>query len=207
MWVRKRIDIGWLDLLSAAAHCFQIRSLEKASVSTEAAWATDGRALACLSVRSGFDLVLAALKFPVGSEVLVSAITIPDMVRIVTSHGLVPIPIDLRADNASPRVELLDKATTSATKAILVAHLYGGRVDLKPIVEFAKQRGLLVFEDCAQAFDGDRYRGCDETDVSFFSFGPIKTATALGGAVLRFKTESLRNAVKGLQSGYPVQSR
>ncbi|HEY4261764.1 MAG TPA: aminotransferase class I/II-fold pyridoxal phosphate-dependent enzyme [Schlesneria sp.] len=187
--------------------CFRLRSREKANRSTEAAWHSDGRVLACLSVRSGFDLVLAALQLPPGSEILVSAITIPDMVRIIVHHGLVPIPVDLDEKNAAPRFDLLENAITSATKAILVAHLYGSRIDLTPIVEFASQRGLLVLEDCAQAFDGDRYYGHEGSDVAFFSFGPIKTATALGGAVLRFQAESLRNAVRELQSQYPVQSR
>jgi dTDP-4-amino-4,6-dideoxygalactose transaminase len=207
MWVRKRIDIGWLDLASAAANCFIPRLRFAARDAVEAAWSSDGRAFACLSVRTGFDLALAALKFPHGSEVLISALTIPDMVRIIEHHGLIPVPIDLHGEDMSPQVELLEQAVTPKTKAILVAHLLGGRFDLTPFVEFARRRELILFEDCAQAFDGTRFRGHDGADVSMFSFGPIKTATALYGGVFRINDDALRNRMRELHAAYPVQSR
>jgi len=248
MWVRKRIDIGWLDLLSARFNCVLPGSRSAASEAAEAAWScagplkqvaerrepsgdsafhpqrpggsrrsatsnelfqrtTDGRAFACLSVRSGLDLLLKALELPPGSEVLVSALTIPDMVRIIEHHGLVAVPIDLHDEDVSPRVELLEKLVTEKTKAILVAQLFGVRFDLAPIVEFARQHNLILIEDCAQAFEGDRYRGHDEADVSMFSFGPIKTATALGGGIFRVKDETLLVRMRELQAAYPAQSR
>ncbi len=207
MWVRKRIDIGWLDLLSAAVNCFRPGSRAVASDVTEAAWSTDGRAFVCLSVRTGLDLVLKALELPAGSEVLISAITIPDMVRIIEHHGLVPVPIDLHASDMSPRADLLKNAVTPKTKAILLAQLLGGRFDLAPFVEFARQNHLILLEDCAQAFEGDRYRGNEEAHVSMFSFGPIKTATALGGGLFRVSDQSLLKRIRELQSEYPVQSR
>lgn len=206
MWVRKRIDIGWLDLLSAGVRCAMPGSRSVASEQSEVAWSTDGRAFACLSVRSGLDLLLKALELPPGSEVLVSALTIPDMVRIVEHHGLVAVPIDLHDKDASPRVELLEKLVTDKTKAILVAQLFGSRFDLAPFVEFANKLDLILIEDCAQAFEGDRYKGHDLADVSMFSFGPIKTATALAGGIFRIQDASLLAQMKALQVEYPVQS-
>ena len=54
---------------------------------------------------------------------------------------------------------------------------------LQPFAEKAQEHGLLLWEDCAQAFDG-RYAGHPEADAVMFSFGPIKTATALGGVIV-----------------------
>ena len=56
----------------------------------ESFW-SEGRndALACLSVRSGFDLLLQSFALPAGSEVLFSAVTIQDMPKIAEAHGLV----------------------------------------------------------------------------------------------------------------------
>lgn len=207
MWVRKRIDIGWFDLLSAAANCLWPGSRAAAARAAETAWTADGRSFACLSVRTGFDLALSALDFPPGSEVLISAMTIPDMVRIVEHHGLVPIPIDLNVRDMSPRIELLEQAVTPRTKAVLVAHLLGTRFDLRPCVEFARRHNLVLFEDCAQAFEGSRYRGHADADVSMFSFGPIKTATALAGGVLRVRDASLQERMRAVYADYPVQSR
>jgi dTDP-4-amino-4,6-dideoxygalactose transaminase len=78
---------------------------------------------------------------------------------------------------------------------------------MEPVLAVAREHGLLVIEDCAQAFDGGTYRGHPETDVAMFSFGPIKTATALGGAVLRIRDSALRETLRRGQAAYPVQPR
>ncbi|MHC4935503.1 MAG: DegT/DnrJ/EryC1/StrS family aminotransferase [Planctomycetota bacterium] len=206
MWVRKRIDIGWGHLLGAALGCFLPASRREAAARAEAAWGT-GDAFACLSVRSGFDLLLADLDLPEGSEVLVSALTIPDMVRIIEHHGLVAVPLDLDDATVAPRPAELAARITDRTRAILVAHLLGTRFDLAPFVRFAREHDLLLIEDCAQAFEGDRCRGHDEADVSMFSFGPIKTATALAGGILRIRDPERRARLRARQAEYPVQSR
>jgi dTDP-4-amino-4,6-dideoxygalactose transaminase len=136
-----------------------------------------------------------------------SAMTIPDMARIVEHHGLVPIPVDLDVDTLGPNLESLRRAITPASRAIVVAHLCGGRLSVDPVVAEARKHGLLVIEDCAQAFDGHNYTGAPEADVSMFSFGPIKTATALGGAMLRVRDPALLDRMRARQAGYPIQRR
>jgi len=207
MWVRKRLDIGWADLLVGAIRCGLPSWTAEFHRRVEEAWSGKGDALACLSVRSGFDLLLGVLDFPPSSEVLVSALTIPDMVRIVQDHGLVPVPVDLAVDTAGPTSESLRRAITPASRAILVAHLFGGRIPMEPIVAVAREHGLMVIEDCAQAFDGGQYLGHPDADVSMFSFGPIKTATALGGAVLRVRDANLLARMRQRQASWPVQAR
>jgi perosamine synthetase len=207
MWVRKRIDIGWPDIALGVLGC--CRPYDEAAVQrkVESHWTTAGGALACLSVRSGFDLLLAALDLPAKSEVLITALTIPDMVRIIKDHDLVPVPLDLDLDTMGPQLDVLRRAITPATKAIVVAHLFGGRVPMEPILALARQHGLLVIEDCAQAYTGSEFRGNAEADVSMFSFGPIKTATALGGAVIRVRDERLLQRMRAMHAAYPLQSR
>ena len=207
MWVRKRLDIGWIDLIVAMIHCGLPDGGPALRRCVEELWSRKGDALACLSVRSGFDLLLDVLAFPPKSEVLVSALTIPDMVRIVEDRGLVPVPVDLAVETAGPKLESLRRAITPASKAILVAHLFGGRLELEPIAAIAREHGLTVIEDCAQAFDGGRYLGHPEADVSMFSFGPIKTATALGGAVLRVRDADLLRRMRQHQASWPIQAR
>lgn len=120
-----------------------------------------------------------------------SAVTIPDMVKIVEAHQLVPVPLDLDTDSMIPRVDLLDKAISSKTKMIVLAHI-SDRYKLDPFVEFAKKHSLMLVEDCAQVFCGwEDYTGDPRADVSMFSFGTIKTATANGGAVFRIRDQQL----------------
>ena len=147
-------------------------------------WLPPEEVILSLSVRSGLDLLLTALELPAGSEMIVSAVTIPDMVRIVEHHRLVPVPVDVDGRTLQPVLEHLERSITPRTRAILVAHLFGTHIDMVPIIELAKQHDLLVIEDCAQAFVGSAYAGHPDSDCALFSFGPIKTATALGGAVV-----------------------
>ena len=86
MWLRKRLDIRWSDFGGALRDCVMCGDRAALVENLEDFWSPRSDALACLSVRSGFDLWLASLALPEGSEVLVSAITIPDMVRIVEAH-------------------------------------------------------------------------------------------------------------------------
>ena len=170
-------------------------------------WVPPEEALVTLSVRSGWDLLLSTLRLPPGSEVLVSAVTIPDMVRIIERHALVAVPLDVDADRLEPVLEELERSITPRTRVILVAHLFGTRIDMAPIIQLAQQHNLFVVEDCAQAFVGREYAGHPETDCSLFSFGPIKTATSLGSAVLRIRDPILRNRAMELQQAYTMQRR
>jgi dTDP-4-amino-4,6-dideoxygalactose transaminase len=90
---------------------------------------------------------------------------------------------------------------------VIVAHLFGARVGLEPIARIARERGWLLFEDCAQSFTGDQVRGDPLADVSMFSFGPIKTATALSGGVLVVRDRPILEKMRELQSAQPLQPR
>ena len=207
MWVRKRFDIAWSDLALGVLNTCLPRDRAAIQRDIEEFWSASDDTLAFLSVRSGFDLLLKYAELPPGSEVLISAITIKDMVRIVEHHNLVPVPVDLDLDSLAPKLDVLRRAITPKTRAILVAHLCGSRVPMEPIIKLAGEHKLLVIEDCAQAFAGRQYKGHPESDVSMFSFGPIKTATALGGAVLRVRRRQLLRRMRQQQATYPVQGR
>lgn len=203
---RKRLDIGWWDVLSGVGSCL-MADQETAERKLRQAWPGGDAGLACLSVRSGFDALLSVLDLPAGSEVLVSAVTIRDMTRILQAHGLVPVPIDLDIQRLAVRPESMERAVTPRTRAILVAHLFGSRMPLEPVLRFAREHGLVVLNDCAQAYAAPEDLRSPEADVSMFSFGTIKTATVLGGGILCFRDPQLLEAVRRHQSQWPVRSR
>jgi perosamine synthetase len=203
---RGRLDIRWRDILFGIGACLWPGDRRQMAERVERD-AFDGPALACLSVRTGFDALLTALAYPLGSEVLISALTIHDMVRIITEHGLVPVPFDLDMDALAIRDGDLDQQATARTVAIVVAHVFGADLPLDRVVALAQARGLLFVEDRAQVYAGGADEGHPAADVVLFSFGPIKTNTALGGAVLRFHDPGLRAQVQAVLAGYPVQPR
>lgn len=203
MHPRLLLDLSLADLAFATRALVTARDAHEAAVRVESQFAP-GRSLACLSVRSGFDALLAALALPAGTEVLFSAITIPDMPRVATMHGLVPVPVDLDPQTLAPRLDALQRAWSPRSKVLVVAHLFGGRIDLAPFAEFARRHDLLLVEDCAQAFRDPAETGDPRADVSMFSFGAIKTMTALGGAILTFRDPHLLARVRALDATRPV---
>jgi perosamine synthetase len=205
MWARTQLKIGFADLLAGAVGCILPRDRAAFGRGVEAYWSDAGDTLAAYSVRSGFDLLLQALDLRQGDEVVFSALNVKGMINIVRRMGLVAVPVDLDVAHMAPAVGLLRQAIGPRAKVLVVAHLFGSRVDLDPLVAVAKEHGLIVVEDCAQAFDGHAYRGHPAADVSMFSFGPLKTATALGGALLRVRDPALRSRMRALQATYPVQ--
>ncbi|CAH0047578.1 unnamed protein product [Clonostachys solani] len=206
IYARKLFDITWADVFrgvyySLASGFSSAHDQEEAIENLEELWAPT-QTLVTLSVRSAFDLFLQACEFPPGSEILISAVTIPHMVSIIRLHGLVPVPIDLQPD-ATVSVEDVLPLIRPQTTAILVAHLFGQRQSLAALGELAQHHNLMLIEDCAQAFCGLDFKGSPEASVSMFSFGPIKTCTSLAGGIVTVRVPQLLDAMRGIQSGYP----
>jgi len=204
---RLRLDIGWDDLFFAAAAGLAALDREHRARRIEARFCARGDAFAALSARSGFELYLTALALPAGSEVLVSGLTIPHMVQLLENHGLRVVPIALDPRTLQPAPGEIERAASPRTRAVLFAHLFGQRADLGPLVARARREGWLLWEDCAQAFTGDPWRGEAEADVALFSFGLIKTATAIQGGILRVRDEAVLARMRALERDWPVQSR
>jgi perosamine synthetase len=205
MWVRTQLKIDWGDLLSGLAASFKAAERPGEIRRAEAYFSDSGDTIAAYSVRSGFDLLLQALDVKPGDEVIFSALNVRGMVKIVRDAGLIPVPVDLDLAHMGPSVERLKAAITKRSRVFVAAHLFGTRLDLDPMFELAKAHGLITVEDCAQAFNGRSYPGSAAADLNMFSFGPIKTATALGGALIRVKDPKLRDRMRDIQSHYPVQ--
>jgi perosamine synthetase len=205
MLARKKLDISWADLRFALARCLRPPVRETVRAHVQAHWGAGNRAIASLSVRTGFDALLRVIKLPPGSEILVSAITIRDMISIIEHHGLRAASVDVSPANASISAADCERALKPNTRAILVAHLFGSRMPLDDITAFARTHNLILIEDCAQAYRADGYAGHPASDVVMFSFGTIKTATSLGGGMLLFRDAPLAEQVRSLLARYPVQ--
>lgn len=140
-----------------------------------------------IGVGNGLDALTLMLKAEIelgrlraGDEILVPANTYIATVLAVSAVGLVPVLVepDEKSFNLDPN--RLASACTERTRGILVVHLYGRLASMAAICDFAKSRGLLVFEDCAQAHGAERAGTFG--DAAAFSFYPTKNLGALGDA-------------------------
>jgi len=120
---------------------------------------------------------------------------------------LVPVPVDVDPESLEPCPDALRAALSPRSRVLVSAHLFGAVVEMEPSRAFAREHGLLFVEDYAQSFAPGRFRGHGDYDVRMLSFGPIKTATAMGGGVLFVRDPVVRDRMERLQARYPVQPR
>ena len=162
----------------------------------------------CIGCGNGLDalvLSLKALGIREDDFVIVPSNTYIATALAVTYTGAVPVFVepDLRTFNIDPaQIEkTLREDREHRIKAIMPVHLYGQPCDMDPIMALAKQYGLYVIEDCAQAH-GARFKGQrigSFGNAAGFSFYPGKNLGALGdaGAVVT-DDEALAAKVKAL---------
>jgi perosamine synthetase len=209
MYPRKRLDLNtWTFLRFIGFLCS--RREKSARKTLQSLFGTEHRhVLPMLSVRSGFDCLLQALELPKGSKVMLSAITIPDMARIIEEHGLVPVPVDIDVETFEPNLEDAERKIDGNTRVFLFAHLFGSVSDITRLSGFCKKHNMLLIEDAAQAFVGPDYLGHSESDVVMWSFGPIKTATALAGGIMAVHARhmAIADKMERIASTWPLYSR
>ena len=141
----------------------------------------------CIGAGNGLDalhLILRGLGIGPGDEVLVPSNTFIATWLAVTHAGATPIAVEPVSATHNMDPARIAKAITARTKAIIPVHLYGQPADMDPILSIAREHGLKVIEDAAQAH-GARYHG-SRTGVlgcaAAFSFYPGKNLGALGDA-------------------------
>ena len=155
MWVRTQLKIGWRDLLAGAWNCFKSKDGETLRRGVESYIADNDDTIVTYSVRSGFYLLIQALELEPGDEVIFSALNVKGMVRVVRDTGLVPVPVDLDRGSMGPSIEKLQAAITPRSRVFVAAHLFGTRLDLDPLFEFCRNKGIIAagcaMTDCAAA--------------------------------------------------------
>lgn len=150
----------------------------------------------CVSVNSGTDALILALKaigVEPGDEVITVSHTAVATVAAIELAGATPILADINPETYCLDSNVLGDLVSPKTKAIIPVHIYGQPADMAAILEFAKPRGIIVIEDCAQAhgatIGGKKVGGFG--DLACFSFYPTKNLGAIGdgGAIVTNRPE------------------
>lgn len=144
-------------------------------------------AFACASGTVAVHAALGALDLEPGSEVVTSPVTDFGGVAPILQQGAIPVFADVDPETATVTAATVERCLSDRTRAVVVTHLFGYPVDTRPIAELARARGLVLIEDCAQAYlarrDG-RLAGT-EGHLACFSLQQGKhITTGEGGIVL-----------------------
>jgi dTDP-4-amino-4,6-dideoxygalactose transaminase len=153
----------------------------------EASFASYCGAQHCVGVGNGLDalhLALLALEVGEGDEVIVPSNTFIATWLAVSRCGATIVPVEPIEATYNIDPDRLKSAITTRTKVILPVHLYGQPADMDAINSVAREHGLKVLDDCAQAH-GATYNGRPVgslADISAWSFYPGKNLGAFGDA-------------------------
>lgn len=146
---------------------------------------------ACVGVANGTDaleLILSGLGIGPGDEVIVPANTFIATAEAVCRVGARPHFVDVLPDTLLIDPDAVATAAGPATAAIVAVHLFGQMADVDALNAIARQRGLALIEDAAQAHGARLHgrRAGSVGDAAAFSFYPGKNLGALGdgGAVV-----------------------
>lgn len=123
-----------------------------------AAWLGCEYAIALANGTVALDLALKALGVGAGDEVVVTSRTFLASVSAIVTAGATPVFADVDPDTQNITADTINPVLTPRTRAIICVHLAGWPCDMDPIMALAKERGLAVIEDCAQAH-GATYKG------------------------------------------------
>lgn len=150
-----------------------------------------------VGVSSGTDAILnclMSLGIKAGDEVITTPFTFFATAGCIARVGAKPVFVDIdpRTFNIDP--ELIAKALTKKTRAIMPVHLFGQMADMDPIMDVAKEHGLAVIEDAAQSITST-YKGKKAGSIGTagcFSFFPSKNLGGIGdGGMVVTKDQKL----------------
>ena len=177
-YLSEAIESGWISSEGPFVKKFEQQFAER-----------HGRkhAIAVSSGTAALQCAVNALDLSPDDEVIIPSFTIISCVTPVIECGATPVLVDCdpKTFNSSP--EQIIAAITSKTRAIMLVHIYGLPVDVDPVIVIARERGIRIIEDAAEAIGLDyKNKPCGSLgDISTFSFYPNKhVTTGEGGMIL-----------------------
>ncbi len=139
-------------------------------------------AVAVMNGTVALEAALAALGIAPGDEVITTSRTFIASASCVIMRGGMPVMADVDPVSQNITADTIAAVLTSRTRGIIAVHLAGWPCDMDPILALAREKGLWVVEDCAQAH-GAAYKGRpvgSMGDVAAFSFCQDKIITTGG---------------------------
>ena len=176
--VTRCVKSGWISSIGAEIHEFEKR------------FATLCRrrfGVACSNGTTALHLALAGLGIGAGDEVVIPALTFVATANAVRYTGARPVFADADPETWNLDPAAVERRLTRRTRAIIAVHLYGQPADMGRLRTIARNAGVALVEDAAEAH-GARYRGRPVGglgDLACFSFyGNKMVTTSEGGMVL-----------------------
>ncbi len=153
------------------------------------------------SCTAALHLCLLAWGIGEGDEVITTPMSFCATSNAVMHAGALPVFVDVEPGTGNINADLIERAITKRTKAIMPVHLYGQMCDMKKIRQIADEHGLVVIEDAAHCIEGIRgdVRPGHLGDAACFSFYATKNITSGEGGAVTTKHEDKADLLRMLR--------
>jgi dTDP-4-amino-4,6-dideoxygalactose transaminase len=187
-----------LRVLDSAVLCSTFGG-EARALETEMGELYGRMAVACSSGTASLHLAVAAVRFEPGDEVITTPISDFGTVAPILAQNGVPVfaDVDTATGNLDPTA--VEAAVTPRTKAIIAVHLFGAPADVVALRGIADRHGLVLIEDCAQAWLGETASGellGTFGDIACFSLQQYKHISAGDGGLAITADEELATRMR-----------
>ena len=163
-------------------------------------------AVAVSSATAGLHIAHLALDRPTGSTVVTSPISFVASANSIIYAGLKPlfVDIDLNSGNLSA-IKLEEAINSQEISTVVPVHYAGNPCDMKHIYNLCKNRNISIIEDAAHALgssykSGEKIGSCKYSDLTVFSFHPVKSITTGEGGVITTNNPTLYARLLKLRS-------
>jgi UDP-2-acetamido-2-deoxy-ribo-hexuluronate aminotransferase len=141
----------------------------------------------CANGTDALQIALMACGLEIGDEVIVPTFTYVATAEVIALLKLKPVMVDVDENTFNITAEIIERAITPRTKAIVPVHLFGQTCDMEAIMKVAEKHNLFVIEDNAQAIgsdftfsDGTRKKSGTIGHIGCTSFYPSKNLGCYG---------------------------
>jgi UDP-4-amino-4,6-dideoxy-N-acetyl-beta-L-altrosamine transaminase len=161
-------------------------------------------AVAVSSGTAGLHLACLAGGLEEGDELITSPMTFAASANCALYCGAKPIFVDIDEKTGLIDENLIEKKITDKTKIIIPVHYAGQSCQMEKIKEIADKNNLIIIEDACHAlgatFKKEKVGNCSFSDMSVFSFHPVKHITTGEGGMITTNSKKLYEKLLSLRS-------
>ena len=163
-------------------------------------------AVAVSSATAGLHLAHLAIGHPTGSNVATSPISFVASANTIIYAGHIPFFVDIDFESGNMSVDALTMLINQTKISTVVpVHYAGLPCDMRKIHEVCKEKSISIIEDAAHALgatydSGEKVGSCTYSDLTVFSFHPVKSITTGEGGMVTTNNEELYNKLLTLRT-------
>lgn len=164
-------------------------------------------AVSVSSATAGLHLAVIALGLPLDSEIITSPISFVASSNVILNSGHRPKFVDIERDTINVDVSLIAEEINSNrnVRAVIPVHFAGLPCNMRKLSEVLASKEVKVIEDAAHAFgatypSGAKVGSCENSDMTVFSFHPVKSITTGEGGVITTNSIELYRKLLRLRS-------